>query len=194
MLKIYLAGPDVFLPDAVEMGRRKQSLCEKYGFEGLYPLDNEIPPGEGRLDLRIFRANVEMIHRSDLGIVNLTPFRGPSADVGTVFELGLLTGLGKPVFGYTNDAADLLTRVKRIEKVIQSEGRPRDSQGMSVEEFGNADNLMIDMALLSGGHPIVRHQAAAGERFHDLAAFEQCLELAAQSLAVAQPATSRRSR
>ena len=33
----------------------------------------------------------------DSGICNLTPFRGAGADAGTVFELGMLVGLGKKV-------------------------------------------------------------------------------------------------
>jgi nucleoside 2-deoxyribosyltransferase len=38
-MKIYLAGPDVFLPDAVDVGRRKVALCSRDGLIGLYPLD-----------------------------------------------------------------------------------------------------------------------------------------------------------
>ena len=34
-MKIYLAGPDVFLPDAVEIGRQKVAICERYGLTGL---------------------------------------------------------------------------------------------------------------------------------------------------------------
>jgi nucleoside 2-deoxyribosyltransferase len=41
-MKIYLAGPDVFLPDAVDIGRRKAELCTRHGLIGLYPLDNAI--------------------------------------------------------------------------------------------------------------------------------------------------------
>jgi nucleoside 2-deoxyribosyltransferase len=41
-MKIYLAGPDVFLPDAVEIGRRKVEICGRHGLVGLYPLDNAI--------------------------------------------------------------------------------------------------------------------------------------------------------
>src|SRR5579871_489404 len=98
--KIYLAGPDVFLPDPKRMGMLKKRLCAEHGFEGLYPFDNDVPPGQG-MDRVIYRANITMIRQSDLGIFNLTPFHGPSADVGTVFELGMMAGLGKPVFGYT---------------------------------------------------------------------------------------------
>ena len=41
-MKIYLAGPDVFLPDAVEIGRRKAEICARHGLIGLYPLDNAV--------------------------------------------------------------------------------------------------------------------------------------------------------
>ena len=41
-MKIYLAGPDVFLPDAVEIGRRKAAICARHGLTGLYPLDNAV--------------------------------------------------------------------------------------------------------------------------------------------------------
>ncbi len=58
MLTVYLAGPEVFLPDAIELGERKKRLCRAYGFEGLYPLDNEITPASGeRIDRLIYRAN-----------------------------------------------------------------------------------------------------------------------------------------
>ena len=87
--KLYLAGPEVFLPDAIEIGRIKKDLCARYGIEGLYPFDNEVSPRPGEaVDRVIYRANIAMIRDADGGIFNLTPFRGPSADVGTVFELG----------------------------------------------------------------------------------------------------------
>ena len=86
--KIYLAGPEVFLPDADDIGLRKKALCEKYGFVGLFPLDNEIAnlPADGRLDQAIYAANLVLMKEADIGICNLTPFRGISADAGTVFE------------------------------------------------------------------------------------------------------------
>src|SRR5665213_3937728 len=78
--KVYLAGPEVFLPDADDIGRRKKKLAAQYGFEGLYPLDSALSadPSLDRLDARIYRANVALIHAADFGIANLTPFRGLS--------------------------------------------------------------------------------------------------------------------
>ena len=42
MQKIYLAGPEVFLANALEVGNAHKLLCKKYGYEGLFPLDNII--------------------------------------------------------------------------------------------------------------------------------------------------------
>ena len=178
---VYLAGPDVFLPDAVALGQRKKQLCARYGFEGLYPLDDTISAHDGDLpvDRQIYRACVALLQRADFGIVHLTPFRGPSADVGTVYELGMLIGLGKKVFGYTNAATDLLERVQRHDIVIRDGSTWQDSDGMTVEDFGNADNLMIDAALAEQGHEIVRIAVPPAERFRDLTGFETCLRRAA---------------
>ena len=42
--RIYLAGPDVFLPDAEKVGDRKKALCERYGFTGVFPTDTDLYP------------------------------------------------------------------------------------------------------------------------------------------------------
>lgn len=39
-LTIYLAGPDVFRPDALTHGQNLKALCAEFGHRGLYPLDN----------------------------------------------------------------------------------------------------------------------------------------------------------
>src|SRR6202035_2747942 len=96
MTKVYLAGPDVFLPDAVEIGRRKVELCTRHGLTGLYPLDNAIDLAATDASLQIFRGNEAMMQSADAIIANLTPFRGPGADAGTVYELGYMAGHGKP--------------------------------------------------------------------------------------------------
>src|SRR3954463_2659635 len=157
--KAYLAGPEVFLPDAAALGAKKKALCERYGFTGLFPFDSEagaMPISEG-VDRAIYRANVGLMQEADCAIVNLTPFRGPSADVGSVFERGGMVGLGKPVFGYSNTTTDLLSRVRQTSSVLfdDQDGVWRDQYGMRVEDFGNADNLMIDACLAEQGHPLV---------------------------------------
>src|SRR5438477_9776945 len=34
VMKIYLAGPDVFLPDALDIGQRKREICTRHGVTG----------------------------------------------------------------------------------------------------------------------------------------------------------------
>jgi len=51
-----------------------------------------------------------------------------------------------------------------------------------IEDFGNADNLMIDGALAEQEHPIFRYEAPQTERFRALVGFEVCLKLAADTL------------
>ena len=102
-MKIYLAGPDVFLPDAVAIGRRKADLCAQHGLTGLYPLDNAVDLAASDVSLAIFKGNEAMMDAADAIIAKLTPFRGPGADAGTVYELGFMAGRGKLCLGYSND-------------------------------------------------------------------------------------------
>ncbi len=45
-----------------------------------------------------------MMLEADGIIANLTPWRGVSADVGTVYELGFMCALNKAAYAYTNVA------------------------------------------------------------------------------------------
>lgn len=59
--RIYLAGPEVFFPNALEQGAEKKRLCCEHGFEGVYPLDNVVDGAERlapqELARRISHAN-----------------------------------------------------------------------------------------------------------------------------------------
>src|SRR5689334_18125943 len=143
-MKIYLAGPDVFLPDAIEIGRRKVEICKRHGVNGLYPLDNSVDLFAPNASLKIFRGNEAMMNQADAIIANLTPFRGPGADAGTVYELGYMAGRGKLCLAYSNDPAIYVERVKRIYDVTRSAaGHLIDNDGLTVEDFGLPDNLMM---------------------------------------------------
>src|SRR3982075_2375063 len=148
MTKIYLAGPDVFLPDAVDIGRRKAELCRHHGLTGLYPLDNSVELAAKDASLKIFRGNEAMMNEADAIIANLTPFRGPSADAGTVYELGYMAGRGKLLFAYSNDPVAYTERVARTHNLTKSSsGQVIDRDGLTVEDFGLPDNLMMIHAL-----------------------------------------------
>ena len=179
-LKIYLAGPEVFLPDAVAVGAAKIALCRAHGFTGLYALEPADPPPADAPPLArataIFRNCLAQMTDADCAIANLTPFRGLGADPGTAFEVGYMVAAGKPVWGYTNDGGALEARVRaaaggRLDRT--ADGELRDPEGLAVEAFGLAENLMLACATAI---PIVTHAAAPAERYRDLTAFTICLE------------------
>jgi nucleoside 2-deoxyribosyltransferase len=190
MTRVYLAGPEVFLPDAVDIGRRKVELCTRHGLIGLYPLDNAIDPTAKGASLRIFRGNEAMMIEADAMIANLTPFRGPSADAGTVYELGYMAGRGKLCLGYSNDPRSYADRVRELTNVSSRDGRLIDAQGLTVEDFGLTDNLMIVHALDLHGCALVTPRQAPADIWHDLGAFETCVRVAAERLASAPASAS----
>jgi nucleoside 2-deoxyribosyltransferase len=178
-MKIYLGGPDVFLPDAVEIGRRKAEICALHGLSGLYPLDNAIDLSARDASLTIFKGNEAMMDAADAIIANLTPFRGPGADPGTVYELGYMAGRGKLCLGYSNDPAAYVDRVRRFTTVNRRDGLLVDAAGLTVEDFGLNDNLMMMHALDLHGWSLVTPQQRPANVWHDLTAFEACVRLAA---------------
>ena len=184
-MKIYLAGPDVFLPDAVDIGRRKVETCKRHGLTGLYPLDNAVDPTAKDVSLQIFRGNEAMMIEADAIIANLTPFRGPGADPGTVYELGYMAGRGKLCLGYSNDPSSYADRVRGSTSVTARDGRLIDAQGLTVEDFGLTDNLMMIHALDLHGCTLVTPGQAPADIWHDLTAFESCVRMAAERIASA---------
>src|SRR5579872_5744625 len=118
-MKIYLAGPDVFLPDALEVGRQKVEICRRYGLTGLYPLDNTVDLAAIDASFAIFRGNEAMMEAADAIIANLTPFRGAGADPGTAYELGYMAGRAKFCFGYSNDPSTYAERARQFTEVTR---------------------------------------------------------------------------
>lgn len=139
-MKIYLAGPDVFRPDAAVFAANARRLMEERGHIALLPLDNEETTAEG-----IFRANLGLVSECDALIANLNPFRGDEPDSGTSFEVGCAIALGKRVVGYVADARPMA--VKLCEKygiaLPDDESRPLDPHGNVIENFGLPLNLML---------------------------------------------------
>jgi nucleoside 2-deoxyribosyltransferase len=170
MLKAYLAGPDVFLPNAAAQAVAKIALCATYGLTGIAPfnpdLDLSQPPA--LLWRRIFADDVRMMRDCDIIIANLTPFRGASADAGTLVELGWFLGIGKPAYGYSNSAEVFAARTR-----AQMARAPDELPGISVEDFGLADNLMIEGALPGG---LVLPPDGISRPFDSLEVFELCLK------------------
>lgn len=188
---IYLAGPEVFLPNAVEVGQLKQALCRRYGFVGLFPLDAELP-SQGLADnpqslgFAISAANEQLIRQADWVIANMTPFRGPSVDVGTAYELGFARGLGKLIHGYCYDIRPYAERVWEQSPPSQADhrtaGNLRDGQGLKIEEFQLHDNLMLEGGINQAGGMFVKLSSQQAQPLEDLSGFEYLLQQLAQQV------------
>lgn len=184
-MKLYLAGPEVFLDDAREIGRRKVELCIRFGFTGLYPLDGDplLDTAAGAASRAIFAANLALMRSADALLANLTPFRGISADPGTAFEVGFAFALGKPVAAYSNLPGELKHRAHSAIGPAGGAGRAPSllADGLHVEDFGHFDNLMLAEALAASRLPVIQAPAPAADPFRDLTLFEQALALMAEA-------------
>ena len=130
-MKLYLAGPDVFRPDALQWAEDVRALCRRKGHEALIPLDGRQATAAG-----IYRNNLRLIGEADAVLANLNPFRGTEPDSGTCVEIGYALALGKPVVGYADD-------VRSMRERLGTNADCRDAEGWAVENFGLALNLML---------------------------------------------------
>ena len=149
-MKIYLAGPDVFRPDALAWAEQARAACAAAGHQALVPLDGVETTATG-----IFDANIDLIRSADAMLANLNPFRGCEPDSGTCVEVGFALALGKPVIGYLASDETTTERVARWQgqPLLESRGRPVDRDGLHVEDFGLRLNLMlaVPLRLVTGG-------------------------------------------
>lgn len=177
-MKIYLAGPDVFLPNPLNIAQAKQDICRQYGFTGMFPFDktlelSNLSPFES--GMAIYRSNIQLMDSCDLIVANMTPFRGSSMDVGTAFELGYMAAQGKPVFGYTNDDRLYSDRVTKSSPEL-------DEQGMTVKSFQMHDNLMLEGAIFVSNGALKSGEIPQDIYYTDLRLFEEVVKIAAQKL------------
>ena len=153
--KIYLAGPAVFFADATDQARAARAACADRGFEGLFPCDNLTreqlaDTDQARLSRAIYQGNLALMREADAAIADIRPWRGPSLDAGTAFEIGYMAALGKPVIAWTADQRTFLEKVEALSGPLSmGERGPVDRDGTLVEDFGDTDNLMIARAVVS---------------------------------------------
>jgi nucleoside 2-deoxyribosyltransferase len=173
----YLAGPDVFLPNAVAHAAAKVEICRRSGLRGLPPLNDDAGPAATELEAwqAIYEKDIAMMEKSDIIIANLTPFGGASADAGTLIEVGWFLGKGKPIFGYSNTPENFESRMRRQLGTTHAD--------LDIEGFHLPDNLMIVGAVRSGGYPIFLPTDNKARGLDALDVFETCVQAAAQYLA-----------
>ena len=184
--RVYLAGPDVFFPEPEAWARKKQAICARYGLIGVSPLDdlsNEPPEWAALPVWRKIAARNEAHIRGCQGLIaNLTPFRGPSADAGTIYEVGFGRALGLTLFGYATTTTLFLPRTLASladNAETRPDGSVRDGEGLLVEQFGLFDNLMIEGGIIGSGGGLF---TADAERWNDLSLFERCVQAMAERL------------
>lgn len=180
-MKLFVAGPEVFLPNARAIVAQKCDLVRAAGFTPVSPFDPGVPDGLAGHELAMaISANDERLVRdSDLMIANLTPFRGISADAGTVFELGFMCALERPVHGYSNIAKGFGARTTDLfdgQVKPLGQGMFDAPDGTLIEEFGLADNLMVDGGILRRGGVFICGDVAASEYMTNLDVFRTCLD------------------
>jgi nucleoside 2-deoxyribosyltransferase len=184
--RVYLAGPDVFFPEPERWVQGKKTICDRHGLIGVSPLDDlmEEPAEWAAMPLwrKIALRNEAHIGSCHCVIANLTPFRGPSADVGTIYEVGFARALGLPIFGYATTAEPFLPRTLRSlgdTAATRDDGSWHDGDGLLVEQFDLFDNLMIEGGIAASGGVLITGDT---DRWTDLSLFERCVVAAAERL------------
>jgi nucleoside 2-deoxyribosyltransferase len=188
MKKVYLAGPDVFWPEPEKLAGEMKRICLDAGFEAVFPLDatitfekDELGPSKAR---KIFEANTALIRSCQGVLANIQPFRGPSLDVGTAWEMGYAHALGKPVVAYwcgEYDYKDKALEYLDLEEKDLKDGR--DWDGVLIEDFGLSDNLMP----ICGSFKVFDKRSTAVEQMADLLKKEAPYRSAERDAKVAGP-------
>jgi nucleoside 2-deoxyribosyltransferase len=183
-IRVYLAGPEVCLPNAREQLDIKIALTKAAGLIPVSPGDLAIPqkPTRHEFGLAVSEIDEQLMDAADAIIANLTPFRGIAADTGTVYELGFMCGRGKIAYAYSNVAEDHYARTKAYyggDTRQSADGRERGPDGLSLEDFDMIDNLMLDGGVERRGGVMVRRAVPEVELYTNTAAFEECLKLLA---------------
>lgn len=130
-MNLYLAGPGIFFKNSETHFLRIEKIVKDHGH---LP---SIPYSTSRNSKEIFKQNLWLLNNCDAVVADVTPFRGPSVDVGTTWEIGYAFARGKPVYGYGYQSRpDYAARVRDYEH-----------EDRIIEDFGLFDNLMIAESL-----------------------------------------------
>ncbi|RST53335.1 nucleoside 2-deoxyribosyltransferase [Variovorax sp. DXTD-1] len=143
--QIYLAGPDVFRPDARDHFVWLAAACDALGLAALLPADGNEEQSAEAPEARIYEANMQRLRGADGVVANLACFRGLEPDSGTVFEVGAAVALQIPVVAYGVPAGSYADRARSaLPCAVDASGVLRENDsGIAVEDFGQPLNLML---------------------------------------------------
>ncbi|AOV18808.1 hypothetical protein BJI67_16345 (plasmid) [Acidihalobacter aeolianus] len=164
---VYLAGPDLFYPDADARFDQLKALCLKFGLRAISPIDAGALPTDAPATIRA--RNLSHIRQADGVLANLAGFRGPEPDSGTVYEVGFAAALNRVVVAYNVDGLTHYERVQQSHGPLNYDTRPdarapiTDKEGIEVEDFGLRANLM-----LAAGHLIYPYTVHAVAKLAEL--------------------------
>lgn len=142
--KVYIAGPEVFLPNAKEHAAMQRELCHTYNCIPLHPADNSLHLENSNYETatQIYLGNIKQIKDCDIVIANCNPFRSPCViDDGTAYELGFGNALGKISYGYITKLEPLAEKTKRHFSTIDPEGY------LVFDDFTTSINLMMQCGM-----------------------------------------------
>ncbi len=150
LASVYLSGPGRWSPDGEAVLARQRQLCAAAGVEVKSPDEAALMHQDGSeaMARELYAAALASLREADAVIADLTPWRGPSAHPGAIFETGFASALGKPVFAYMNvedeDDAEYAARVESTVGVVVGDDEVlRDVDQALVEDFGLPETLML---------------------------------------------------
>ena len=133
--------------------------------------------------------------QSQVILINMTPWHGPSMDIGTAMEAGYMYRRAKEagvlLIGYYEGAHTKSFSQRVTEKVYQGavttdkDGNITGSDGMAVEAFDLTDNLMVPGAIKESGGQIFDSFEKAASKITAL--WEAKQALVAEAGATAEP-------
>ena len=168
--KVYLAGPEVFLPFyqkirdflqvQVLLFNEYHLKSAEYHIQGLFPSDEsqiDSYPEYFTVGSEIYKRNRRLMQASHAIIANMIEHDGSSMDVGTAYEIGEMVQAKKTVVGYYDKSIYHLQYETDIteQKIYSSpEDLVYEHQDFSRGYLKIPDNLMVLMATLSSNEEI----------------------------------------
>ena len=126
---IYIAGPECFYSGGFDQLNAMRRFAEVNGFDVSLP--NDTPLKLDHEDLRknadvIFENCAQSMNQSTAILCDLEFYRGPEADGGSIYELGMAYARGIRCYGYTRDKREMKWKYQGL---TLKDGLPYDRKG-----------------------------------------------------------------